>query len=350
MNLKNKYNLHLKYKFVIKELSKLTNNLQAKYNNIPFKLDTNNNILHAHTIDAINKNPNVLIGINNLTTDIHKLTNEINNTNTTTNTPNAFSRVPDLNFVTTIINIFHENRHINNALNKYQNCRSNKDDDNALLISYLAKHYNSYYYIEHYPNYLIEIDAEQSGILDAYDYLCYTYPKHKELWEKLIVDYVNFKAQNFTYFIYKSDGFTSLNEINTAFDESFDNSKSHKRNCTFLWQYSAPSNSIYEQIKQSKWKSIKEKILNTNNGITTDKMMASIVLYLHPEYQNYLSDINIHDLSAQNIFNEPFPDSPEETKLKEQRQQELTKKAEEYFKDILEKNKIQQNNEEYESP
>lgn len=210
--------------------------------------------------------------------------------------------VRDEDFIQTLIALGHECRHMDNFLNKYKNTRATAEDCKYLAINYLARQGSQVYYDTNYQTMPIEIDAEQIGIEYAFEYLKGRFPEIDS--EKLIVDFVNYKAENFKYYIEpkKPDGYDSISEITKAFDEAFEKSKTARR----LYRYEENKNLKLENIIDQnlikpEWSEIKSTIerIDGKNG---DRMMASLSAMVFPKYKDRLPTLRNFDLNPDLYF------------------------------------------------
>lgn len=212
--------------------------------------------------------------------------------------------------------IFHENRHMENALKNYKNIIDNKNisDINEFYISLsrLLMTNNENYYDKNYLCMPHEIDAEYYGILNAYDYLIDNpYIKvSREDCEKLVVNYVNgfFKdGHKYAYYIKLPDNkeqFTSMAEIKRAFETAFEMSKHQDRHMDLNWDDEA-----MRFLKNYSFNQIYDDMIHDNEpqigkGFRTDIKITSIALTIHPKLKDRFSRLDGFDLSFKNIFGE----------------------------------------------
>lgn len=212
--------------------------------------------------------------------------------------------IDDNNFIKSIVAMYHESRHLDAKLYGCDGFRS-KEDSYYLEVDYMAIEDNRQYYDSNYNNMASEIDAEQYAINMTYEYLKREFPDSDG--DKLIVDYVNTMIQTCEYKIGKSNGnglYSSIDEINKAFDEKFEKSKSMQRTVNIF----SPNKTI-ALLNNSEWNSIKNQVTtlmakeNTPNcGFKMDEMMASLALYQYPEYSKILPKEWQEKLSSKSVF------------------------------------------------
>lgn len=233
------------------------------------------------------------------------------------------SHVSDEKFVQVLVTAFHENRHMLNCLCGYQDCRSDKHENLALSMCYLADHGNSFYYKGNHNYYknLREIDAEHAGIVGAYGYLCEQFPDKIKECEQLLVQYVNDKVKlvredKIDYFLDEScKEFQSLDDVTQAFDDCFVDAMSKfrvypfNRNCDDL--------AMSKFCQDREWRKLHSRMLDAEIGVERDKMIGAIVLAVHPEYQDKIYDLKGIDFSPTTVFGQPFPYAAEIAKVRE---------------------------------
>lgn len=211
-------------------------------------------------------------------------------------------------FIDTTVALMHEYRHADGITSNYYNIREKDNENLYLLINHLATDKNPTYY-EHIENYKYspcEIDAEKFAIENAKDFMMSVFTE-KEI-DDAIINYVNNQSENDKSYKIppKPGGYHSMQEIINAFDDAFENSKSHERKLDLSsWDEYALLLSNYNWIDMrnklyliaSPGHNISEEI-----GYDTDKAIVSLMIYLHPEYQSYINKIQHVDLSPKKIF------------------------------------------------
>lgn len=209
--------------------------------------------------------------------------------------------IPDQNFIQTIVNIYHETQHYYQITQTFQSDNPTKTDVAQTLCA-IACQNNPHYYLDNgnyfkNPN---EIEAEYYGIMNTYEYLCDTFPNiDKNIHEQLMVNFVNQKSEQYSYWIHHSNDkqFTSLFEIEQAFDKAYDNSFEQKR--TYFTLQSRDYNDEARQYIQKNLDII-DIYNNQPNGTSQDKIIASINCHLHSDLQNKYKSIQKIDLSYDN--------------------------------------------------
>ena len=208
----------------------------------------------------------------------------------------------------------------------------------------------SRYYFDN-GNYKInanEIQAEKEGIMNVYDYLCKNFsninPKDHE---SIILDIVNDKMLNSTYFISSPTPFKSLSEVEKAFDDAYDDSFTKKRT------YMVNSRNTHDAVKlfMREHPEAKEVYLNADSPLEQDRYIASINLKLHPEWLKAYPSLSDIDLSYENIIEKPYEKLLSHKTLDQIKEDEICSilqnnsrkvsvsrgdRAESVFKDILE--------------
>lgn len=271
-----KSKLKLRNHIVRRKIVELSRDLTTKFNNVfSISLVDDFAVGEGSIDDKINGSLNVNIGTYGLYQSL-------------------FSYVSDFNFVNCVVSMHHEGRHAEQVLTLYRDVSSTKLENNRYLaISHLAcqNSHNGYYFANRMKN-PREIDAEHIAVLRSYYYLSAQFPNVD--CEELILDYVNYKAENSTYYIKHGDKpFESLEEVNDAFDQAFEDSKTAlfcRRECRYdaVRHRNYTDSEINHIVGYPEWNDLLNEFWNPDtNGMQQDKMVASVELYLHPEYKGF---------------------------------------------------------------
>ena len=209
--------------------------------------------------------------------------------------------VSDSLFVQSVINMYHEQMHCLQRNNLFKQ----PTVDKRQLVQEIACRGNYDYYFRD-GNYTInanEIQAEQYGIMQAYDYFCSEYDDiDSKYHEKLLVDIVNNKMNSLSYFIKNHDDFTSLQEIIDAFDDAYDASFSQKR---MYYVNNKDTKDCVKQYMQSH-DDARNVYLSLTDSLEKDKCVASINLELHPAWVRQYPALQNIDLSYDKIIRKPY--------------------------------------------
>lgn len=210
--------------------------------------------------------------------------------------------VKDQDFILSLIALGHECRHMDNFLKQYRNTRNTAEDSKYLAINYLARQGSQVYYETNYATMPIEIDAEQKGIEYALGYLNAKFPEVNN--EKLIVDFINYEAENLEYYIKakKPDGFCSISEVMKAFDEAFEKSKTeHRAYCFQTYKDSQLKCIIDQNLTKPEWNEIRN-VISRPIGKEGDKIMASLSTIIFPKYIDRLPTLRNFDFNPDLYF------------------------------------------------
>ena len=139
--------------------------------------------------------------------------------------------VQDEDFARVILNMYHEDMHV---IQKNQMFRENNlsEYEHKQLIQEIACMGSSVYYLQggNYKHNANEIQAEQHGIVKCYEYLKHTFShKDSKQLESIVLNVVNDKMMNTSYFVHQSEPFTSLSDVEAAFDDAYIKSFSEPR-------------------------------------------------------------------------------------------------------------------------
>lgn len=212
--------------------------------------------------------------------------------------------VLDCDFARVVLNMYHETAH---CLQKNSLFRESDLDELATnqLIQEIAcrDNYNYYYDDGNYRVNASEIQAEQYGIVSAYEYLCdeFKHVDDKDL-ESIIVSIVNDKMKNSSYFIEGYDDFHSVKEIEDAFEKAYDDSFTKDR-----WYFVERKNT-QDCVKKymQEHPEAKEVYLSLHDPLEKDRCIAAINLQLHPEWIKAYPMLQKMDLSYENVILKPY--------------------------------------------
>ncbi len=224
----------------------------------------------------------------------------------------SFGFVPDNIVIRPIINMFHEAEHIHQYA-QFRHVTHPTNEDVYLAVNKLARIGNDLYYLypENYYHNPREIRAEQAGVTEAYDYLCEVFSDvDDELIESLVLDYVNERASNECYYIKQPLGepFTDIWDVNRAFDDAFEQSKTSQRMYMQRDNHDVVGDLFWNH---DEWSAVSDAFFRpSNRGYMQDKIVASVNVFLHPEYLDDYPCITAKgvDLSDMAVFGKRFPD------------------------------------------
>ena len=297
----NKQSLNLSSKEAISCVKGLIRYLKDKYRKEGFKIKTyaykEESIFRSYSAILHNEQAELGVGIKELFKP------------TLLDLPSNFKKIKDIDFVSTVVGIFHESRHLDARLIGCKNFQDvgargdiTKADNYCIQLSYMARDGNNCYYKNNYDNMISEIDAEYYAINMAYEYLKNNFPNVD--CEKLVVDYVNNRIQSGPYKIdYIDEKYSSLLHINKAFKDRINQSKKTHRHIDFNC-----SDQAISLINNTRWNDIKKQIydISQNNndecGFKTDEMLAALTFYLSPEYTKSLPGEWQKKLSPKEVF------------------------------------------------
>lgn len=214
------------------------------------------------------------------------------------------SIVSDEDFTNVILNMYHEQMH---CIQKNQLFREYNSDESTKIqaIQEIACMDNPDYYFND-GNYLInanEIQAEHYGIMKAYEYLCDIFSDidPKQL-EAIVLNVVNNKMQTSSYFVNQSEPFTSLSEVEDAFDEAYVVSFETKRR---YFVKARSTNDVVKKFMQENPEA-EDVYLSISDPLEQDKCVAAINLRLHPGWSDTYAVLHATDLSYETIIEKPY--------------------------------------------
>ena len=184
--------------------------------------------------------------------------------------------IDDSDFTNVVLNMYHEYCHCVQTNTLYKSFDLDESDINQLIQDVACVGNHEYY--KGAGNYYInaaEIQAEIFGIMNTYQYLCDEFPDlDKSECEALVLNVVNN-----TYFVKSDKPFTSLSDVETAFDEAYDKSFETKR---IYYVESRNTSDPVKRFMQSHDDS-KDAYLSVAAPLEQDRCVASINLYLQPK-------------------------------------------------------------------
>ena len=212
--------------------------------------------------------------------------------------------ISDEDFVNVIINMYHEQMHCIQKNQLFRNVNSNEHTI-AQAIQEIACVDNPDYYFND-GNYFInanEVQAEEYGVLKGYEYLLKAFPDidSKQL-ETIILNVVNGKMQATSYFVNRSEPFTSLSEVEDAFDEAYVASFETKRR---YFVKARSTNDVVKKFMQENHKA-EDVYLSISDPLEQDKCVAAINLRLHPGWSETYAILHTTDLSYETIIEKPY--------------------------------------------
>lgn len=286
--------LQLTYKTALTNLRYLCRALSDK-NNAKIELDPNMIFQEGQTYDAIDgKEPTSKIGIAGLAQ-----TDSIIKSRRT---------VPDINFITCAISIFHEEHHLSNTITHYNAYKNDEFQYKALLMSHIAKQNNPQYYMQHRTQFPTEIDAEYCGLQKAYQYIQMQFPQKAFDINEIFIRHINHVKNNSTYQLDKNviPDITSMQELHSVFEKTM-NQYATRDDYTYYYGRANNCDELSKILKLPEWDKIATIFCKEKRAWKKDQMVASITLYLHPEYAEKWTELKKFDLSPQHIFHCDFP-------------------------------------------
>lgn len=214
-----------------------------------------------------------------------------------------YSQIKDSDFIKMGITTFHEITH--------HEQKTIENLSQELTLSELSKYMNPGYYQHNWQVLPHEIDAEYGGIMKMWSKLEQEFPDKAD---KLMLDHLTDRARNTVYMIHMpEEGFTSKTQINSLFEQAYNNA-SRTLPLGFLRSDDEVARmcTTDNKILRLEYAAIYNKLATPASGKEMDKMMASIVSYIHPELQETYSTIDFDGLNPSHIFKIPIPETTDE--------------------------------------
>lgn len=233
-----------------------------------------------------------------------------------------FSPVSDEEFARVVLNTYHEKMHCVQKNVLFRQEYPDSDTARQLLQEIACNASNDYY--DGCGNYQInvnEIQAEQYGIMSAYNYLRDEFPEiDAKEHERIVLGIVNSKMMDpkADYFVKRVEPFKSLQEVEAAFDDAYDESLTKKR--MFLMERE-PKDPV--KVFMNAHEDAKEMYYKAPTAVEQNRCIAAIALELHPEWLEQYPALKDMDLSYENVIAKPYRE------IKEREERELHAKEEE---------------------
>lgn len=282
--------LNMNTKLAMTKLTRLSKGLSKEYN-VPFGLDKNMSIFDGKTYSNDNGfATEVKVGIGQFRRGLLSVLQK--------------SHVEDADFARVVLNMYHEAAHCVQKNDLFRQSDLDGSTKNQ-LVQEIARRGNSNYYFDD-GNYSVnasEIQAEHYGIMNAYEYLKDEFKgvDSNDI-ESIMVSIVNDKMKNTSYFLKEYKEFTSLKEIDDAFDDTYDKSFTKDR-----WYYveNEHTSDVVKQYMQ-KHKDAHDVYLSLHDPLEKDRCIAAINLRLHPEWLEQYPALKDMDLSYERVIEDRY--------------------------------------------
>lgn len=217
--------------------------------------------------------------------------------------------ISDKLFTTVVLNMYHEQCHCYQKGALFRKVDLSEQEKQQLIQEIACADNHDYYFGD--GNYRVnasEIQAEKEGILGAHEYLCTEFPNiDAKEHERIILDIVNDKMMNSSYFVEQAEPFTSLQEVEAAFDDAYDKSFTKDRS------YYVGSENTPDAVKKymQEHEDAQEVYLSLHDPLEKDRCIAAINLKLHPEWLDQYPALKDMDLSYENVIAKPYREMKE---------------------------------------
>lgn len=230
--------------------------------------------------------------------------------------PSTYLPIKDSDFVRIGVTTFHELTHCKRSLSD--------NTPKEIQISDLSKCYNKeYYYAEHHklPH---EIDAEYSGVMSMWSLLERDWP---DAADRLMFDYLDDRTEKSVqrrklYMIEKPEcGFQSKQQVKDLFNEAYEKSLTEKRSLPDRFiSYDGDTSRVLATDNgygvRAEYVSCYSKLYRAETGADTDRMMASLVSYVHPELQDMYPGLDFEELEPGKVFGRSMPETVDEVRIR----------------------------------
>lgn len=209
-----------------------------------------------------------------------------------------FAPVSDLTFTRTAVALYHEYGHY------FQNYGSDKDI--LCMISEVSVIRNTGYYVDAWETLPHEIKAEGMGVSLAWNAMESMFPGKADA---CMLDYINYRANDTMYMLPAKPGagYQSRDEVEDAFDMAMDNALHMPRKpLPGLLYYDGESSQLVMQGCKNRHISPNayhaDRLIDTMPGMNRDRMLAALVLTLHPDILDERLELVPENLTVEHEF------------------------------------------------
>lgn len=221
--------------------------------------------------------------------------------------------IKDADFVKIGVTVFHEITH-----------HEQRTEDNIpeeIQLSELSKYMNPDYYYHNHHILPHEIDAEYGGIMKMWSKLEEEFPDRAD---ELMLAHLTDRATKTIYMIDMPEkGFTSKEQVESLFEQAYETSLSAQMKDGLITRglptgYLKSDDEVARFISTEyhtprlQYTTIYNKLTAPPSGEVMDRMMASLVSYIHPELQADYPDIDFDKLEPSHVFKVQMPETSEE--------------------------------------
>lgn len=227
-----------------------------------------------------------------------------------TNADNLFTvdnenSLPDIHFVKMTETLFHEIAHYKRSVNGFTS---------DISLSELSKEGNPNYYEANWAKFPHEIDAEFTGVMSTWGFLEEFYPRHAD---RLMLEFLHDKVNGKTYPIKEPEGgFQSKGQVSALFEEAYEKALHEKREFPIGHQrFDDEFMKMFKTqdgVMDSRYVPFDNALLTAKTGSELDRMMASLVAYIHPELESLYPGLDFRELEPEKVFGMPMPETREE--------------------------------------
>lgn len=209
-----------------------------------------------------------------------------------------FASVSDLAFTRTAVALYHEYGHY------FQNYGFDKDI--LCMISEVSVIRNTGYYVDAWETLPHEIKAEGMGVSLAWDAMESMFPGKADV---CMLEYINYRANDTMYMLPAKPGagYQSRDEVEDAFETAMDDSlRMPRKQLTRLLYYDGESSQLLMQgcknrhITPNAYHA--DRLIDTMPGMNRDRMLASLVLTLHPDILDERPELVPESLTVEHEF------------------------------------------------
>ena len=209
-----------------------------------------------------------------------------------------FASVSDLAFTRTAVALYHEYGHY------FQNYGLDKDI--LCMISEVSVIRNMGYYFDAWETLPHEIKAEGMGVSLSWDAMESMFPGKADA---CMLDYINYRANDTMYMLPAKPGagYQSRDEVEDAFDTAMDNAlHMPRKQLPGLLYYEGESSQLVMQgcknrhITPNAYHA--DRLIDTMPGMNRDRMLAALVLALHPDILDERPELVSENLTVEHEF------------------------------------------------
>lgn len=229
--------------------------------------------------------------------------------------PKRYMPILDSEFIKIGTTMFHEFGHYKRMIDA--------NTPKEIQMSDLSKCYNNEYYAINHHRLPHEIDAEYTGVMSMWSALESEYPEYAD---KLMFEYLNDRTTEAgrakkLYMIERPEnGFQSKQQVKELFNEAYEKSLAEKREISRIFDYNGDVSRLIANDDgygiRPEYMPVYLKLSKAETGMDVDRMMGSLVAYIHPKLHGRYPNLDFNGLEPSKVFSMQMPESTDEIRMR----------------------------------